>query len=136
MVTIEEKIKNIFPFDNILLLKLDILPAKKIILTIGKKKGATLDDCEKISKVVRPIIGDEYYLQVQSTGIGWKIDVNSKTSDIFIGEKVKITFVKDGKTKTEEGILKSIDAEKVTIKTLKNEITILKENIKKLKTTF
>ena len=134
MITLEDKIKNIFPVDNILLLKIDLLPSKKVVLTIGKKDGITLDDCEKISKIIHPIIGDDYYLQVQSSGIGWNIDINSDSSFIFLDQTVKITYSKDGKTKTEKGILKSIEENCIIIETKNKKIKIDKNNIIKLKT--
>lgn len=138
MNILEEKIKKIFPFDDIFLLKFELLPLKKIILTIGKKNGITINDCEKISKIVHSIIGNEYYLQVQSSGIGWNIDINSDTAIIFLNEKVKLSYLDNSinKIKNIKGKLVSIQNQNIEIEKNGNKLYIPKKNIKKIKTTL
>ncbi len=84
--------------------------------------GVTLEDCEKISQLVSPmldvenIIQGRYFLEVSSPGINRRI---RKKADFerFIGSKVKIHVsppVEGHKSIT--GVIESVEAEEVLVK--------------------
>ncbi len=84
--------------------------------------GMTLDDCEKISQLVSPMLDAEniiqgrYFLEVSSPGINRRI---RKKADFerFVGSKVKIHVsppVEGHKSIT--GIIESVEADEVLVK--------------------
>lgn len=87
-----------------------------------REGGITLDDCEKVSQLVSPmldvenIIAGRYFLEVSSPGINRRI---RKRADFerFVGSKVKIHVsppVEGHKSIT--GIIESVEADEVLIK--------------------
>jgi len=89
---IKDKILEIFPVEDLELLKVDLTGKDNIIITIAKKTGRIqLSDCEKASKKISEIFSDEYFIQVQSPGIGWNIHLPDEVP-YFIDEIVKISY--------------------------------------------
>ena len=106
-----------------------------LIFYIDKDEGVTIDDCEKVTKVIDPILDEldptdnkPYILSVSSPGI----DRPLKTERDFkrnMGKEIEITLFSklDGK-KLFKGELKSFSESEVTIFDGKNDIT-LKRNL-------
>ncbi len=93
-----------------------------LLLTIDCEKGVTIDDCEKVTKLIDPILDElnptddkPYILSVSSPGLDRPI----KTERDFLrnqGKEVELTLFKklDGKKKF-AGILKSFSNEMVEL---------------------
>ena len=103
---------------------------------VTKTGGVSLDDCEKLSRILSPIfdveppVSGEYFLEVSSPGLERKL---SKTEHFSksIGELVKITTSE--KDKICGKILKFED-ENLFLATTDGEICIKFSDIKKAKT--
>lgn len=103
---------------------------------ITKNGGVTLDDCEKFSRLLSPIldvtppVGGDYMLEVSSPGL----ERNLKKEEHFIssiGEKIRVTL--NSKEKFEGEIL-SFEDEILTIKTDNGNLEIKFSDIKKART--
>lgn len=88
---------------------------------IDKAGGVTIEDCEKVSRAVSDImdkedfIEDAYILEVSSPGLGRTLKKDKHLAK-SIGEEVEIkTYKPIEKQKEFSGILKSFDAESITI---------------------
>lgn len=101
-----------------------------LTLFIDKEGGVDLDDCERVSNAVDPILDEvdpieqAYYLSVSSIGIDRPLK-KDKDFQRNIGKKLDIRLYAplDGK-KEYSGELISFDAESFTVKTDKGEKTI------------
>ena len=93
-----------------------------LIFYIDSPKGITIDDCEKVHRTIDPILDEinptndaHYILSVSSLGLDRPI----KTDRDFtrnIEKEIEITlFAKQEGKKIFKGVLKSFDAETVTI---------------------
>ena len=88
---------------------------------IDKPDGVTIDDCEKVSRALSDEldksdpIRDAYILEVSSPGLGRKLK-KDRHFEKSIGEKVEVKLFEaaDG-SKEYTGILKSYDAESITV---------------------
>lgn len=161
---LSQKFLEIFPVNGIHLISLNVTARKLVLLTIMKKGGILLDDCQYISSLVNQYIPDDYDLQVQSPGIGYEIKIeNFGFLDLFIDSPIKV-FYKDNNSNIKEidGILTFVDkvisikkfdkdkrktfkkAKQKSMnkiveengKELENIISIPKDSIIKIKTTF
>ncbi|WP_025803082.1 ribosome maturation factor RimP [Campylobacter corcagiensis] len=103
---------------------------------ITKNGGVTLDDCEKFSRLLSPIldvtppVNGDYTLEVSSPGL----ERNLKKEEHFIssiGEKIIVTL--NSKEKFEGEIL-SFEDEILTIKTQSENLKIKFSDIKKART--
>jgi ribosome maturation factor RimP len=101
---------------------------------IQKEGGVSLEDCEKINRLISPILdvneptSEKYFLEVSSPGIERPL----KTKEHFessIGELVKITTTSGEKI---EGKLQAVEDNKINVK---NKIINL-DNVKKARTYF
>ena len=111
----------------------------ELMLIIDKPGGVDLDDCEKVSRAVEPILDEAdpieqaYYLTVSSIGIDRPLTL-SKDFDRNIGNllDIKLYSVPKDKTLSDKknfvGRLLSHDDESFTIETDKGRFTILKKN--------
>lgn len=100
-----------------------------MIIYIDKEGGIGLDDCEKISRLIDPVIDeldpitDSYYLCVSSPGL----DRPLKTTNDFkrsIGKTVDINLYKAlDKKKTFTGMLKSYNDDSFTVEDGGKELT-------------
>ncbi len=92
-----------------------------------RQKPIDLDDCEKVSRLVSPIldeadpIEENYYLEVSSAGLERELS-RPEHFAVFIGSAVraKLYTALDGK-KTVEGILLSYDEEGIGLQTENGE---------------
>lgn len=103
---------------------------------ITKNGGVTLDDCEKFSRLLSPIldvtppVSGDYTLEVSSPGL----ERNLKKEEHFIssiGEKVRVTL--NSKEKFEGEIL-GFEDEILTLKTQSENLKIKFSDIKKART--
>lgn len=107
-----------------------------LIFTIDSDNGITIDDCEKVSKVIDPILDklnptedQPYILSVSSPGI----DRPLKTERDFkrnLEKEIELTLFKkiDGK-KTFVGILKTYDDNEITIDENNKLVTLKRKDI-------
>ncbi len=103
--------------------------SKELIIYINKPSGITLDDCEKISRLVEPAIDakdpikDGYYLCVSSPGLDRALK-KPKDFKRSIGKSVDVKLYKarDGQKKF-SGRLIGYDDKSFTISDDKNEIS-------------
>ncbi|MDD4689225.1 MAG: ribosome maturation factor RimP [Eubacteriales bacterium] len=83
---------------------------------IDKESGVNIDDCEKISKQISPILDEEdyidenYFLEVSSPGIERELFCEEHLT-AAIGEKVRISLFK-GKA---DGVIVAFDDETITL---------------------
>nr|MBP3725134.1 ribosome maturation factor RimP [Campylobacter sp.] len=103
---------------------------------VTKQGGVSLDDCEKLSRLLSPIfdveppMSGEYFLEVSSPGLERKLSKKEHFSK-SIGELVKITT--EQKDKIYGKIIKFED-ENLFLATEDGEICIKFDDIKKAKT--
>ncbi len=102
-----------------------------LIFYIDNEKGITIEDCEKVTKIIDPILEEldptdnkPYILSVSSPGIDRPIK-NDRDFNRNLGKEIEITLFSklDGK-KNFKGNLKSFSNDDVTIESVKGEITI------------
>ena len=106
---------------------------------IDNEKGISLEDCEKVSNEINPlldeanIIADQYFLEVSSPGIE-RVLRKDKHLEKNIGKEVEVKlFKKDEKgNKSYTGILNDFSEEKVKIE----ETEISRKDIAQIKTIY
>jgi ribosome maturation factor RimP len=106
---------------------------------IDNEKGISLEDCEKVSNEINPlldeanIIAEQYFLEVSSPGIE-RVLRKDKHLEKNIGKEVEVKlFKKDEKgNKSYTGILNDFSEEKVKIE----ETEISREDIAQIKTIY
>ncbi|PSM51572.1 DUF150 domain-containing protein [Campylobacter blaseri] len=103
---------------------------------ITKKGGITLDDCEKVSRLLSPIfdveppVSGDYILEVSSPGLE-RVLTKPHHFEQSIGEFVKITINSNEKF---EGKILKFEDEILTIETEGKKLDIKFNDIKKAKT--
>lgn len=105
-----------------------------------RQKPIDLDDCEKVSRLVSPLldeadpIEENYYLEVSSAGLERELS-RPEHFKVFYGAavRVKLFAALDGK-KTLEGTLSSYGDEGLCLQTENGEIQIEKSKIAKVTT--
>jgi len=97
-------------------------------LYIDKPEGVKIDDCERVSKKIDPIlersdiIGGHYFLEVSSPGLDRPLK-KEKDFKRFIGRLIKVkTFSPIDNQKRFVGTLKDYKEEVVTIKTKEEKL--------------
>ena len=108
-------------------------------LYIDNEKGISLEDCEKVSNEINPlldeanIIAEQYFLEVSSPGIE-RVLRKDKHLEKNIGKEVEVKlFKKDEKgNKSYTGILNDFSEEKVKIE----ETEISRKDIAQIKTIY
>ncbi|MCI8587334.1 MAG: ribosome maturation factor RimP [Clostridia bacterium] len=106
---------------------------------IDNEKGISLEDCEKVSNEINPlldeanIIAEQYFLEVSSPGIE-RVLRKDKHLEKNIGKEVEVKlFKKDEKgNKSYTGILNDFSEEKVKIE----ETEISRKDIAQIKTIY
>ncbi len=125
------QIESIVKQKGMILYDIELLRENKELLlrvSIFKKEGVSLDDCETISKIISPMLDveldsiDSYNLEVSSPGIE-RILKKPQHFLCSIGQKVEVKL--NDKT-TIKGILEKYDLDSIEIK----EIVKSKKNIK------
>ena len=110
--------------------------------TIDSDDGITIDDCEKVHRVIDPMLDDldpidhAYHLEVSSPGIERDI----RTDEHFaacIGEEIEIRFFAPvNGQKSCKGTLISYENGIITIRNAGAEIQIPRDKASKIKTVF
>ncbi len=113
---IEQIAKKVCTQQNVALYSVETKRAAKgliIVIYITKISGVTIDECKIVSYNISSILEEEdfiserYFLEVSSPGL--ERDLKLKKHYVSaIGEKVKITFSYNAKSKTEIGTLKEV----------------------------
>ena len=91
-----------------------------IIIFITKIIGVTIDECKKISKSIAEVLEEEdfidgrYFLEVSSPGLERELKLKKHYLSA-IGEKVKITYEKNGKNCAKIGILNEVLPDSITM---------------------
>ncbi len=105
---------------------------------IDKEGGVTIDDCEAVSRALSDaldrdeFIDDAYYLEVSSPGLGRQLK-KDKHFEKSIGEEVELkTYKPIDKVKEFEGVLKSFDAETVTLDINGKDVSFNRKDIAKI----
>jgi len=101
-----------------------------IKLFIDKDCGVTISDCTKLSRLindrffVEDVFPGEYRLEVSSPGLKSRVLKSEKDFKKQINRKLRIQY--RGKTKEEnaEGVLESVSAKELVLKTNKSTVTL------------
>ena len=112
-------------------------------VTLDSDDGIDIDDCEKVSRAINPIIDeadpieDFYYLEVSSPGLE-RVLRKSEHFEASIGSEVEIRlFAPDeNKKKSYVGILSAYDEETLTIEVDQAAQKIPMSKISKVQTVF
>ena len=112
-------------------------------VTLDSDDGIDIDDCEKVSRAINPIIDeadpieDFYYLEVSSPGLE-RVLRKSEHFEASIGSEVEIRlFAPDeNKKKSYVGILSAYDEETLTIEVDQASQKIPMSKIPKVQTVF
>lgn len=108
---------------------------------ITKQGGVSLDECEKVSRLLSPIfdveppISGDYSLEVSSPGLERKLEKPSQFRQ-SIGELVKISALINGENQKLKGKLTLVDEDGIEITTENGQIGIKFSDIKKARTYF
>lgn len=109
---------------------------------IDKEGGVTIDDCEAVSRDlsdaldVDDFIGDAYYLEVSSPGLGRTLKKDSHFEK-SLGEEVELkTYRPIDKQKEFIGILKAFDKESITLEIDSCDTSFLRKDVACVKLTI
>lgn len=102
-------------------------------IIIDKDGGVGIEDCEKMSRTIDPMIDEldptdhQYYLIVSSPGLGRALKSDEHLNR-YVGSKIAVRLIRpdENKERNHSGILTAYDAETVTIdgtKTFKRKET-------------
>lgn len=105
-------------------------------LYIDKPGGVFIEDCEKMSRAVDPLIDKldptehEYYLEVSSPGLARQLRTD-KHLDAYIGQDVKVRLYRPDENKKKElfGILAAYNADTVSLMTEGEQREIARKEI-------
>ena len=111
-------------------------------ITIDSPEGIGIEDCEKVSRAIDPAIDeadpieDSYRLEVSSPGVE-RILTRPEHFETCLGEKVEVRLYAplDGR-KQLTGILKSADADKITVEEDGGETAIPRDAVANVSTVF
>ncbi|MBC8415696.1 MAG: ribosome maturation factor RimP, partial [Candidatus Cloacimonetes bacterium] len=141
---IEQIAKEICTQQNVALYDVELKRAAKgliIVIYITKVSGVTIDVCKIVSNKISNILEEEdfiderYFLEVSSPGL--ERDLKLKKHYVSaIGEKVKITFSYNEKSKTEIGTLLEVLPDSIKMEFDGQNCEIRFSQIKKARTYF
>ena len=111
-------------------------------ITIDSDAGIGIEDCEKVSRAIDPILEDAnpiegfYYLEVSSPGVERELRTDEHIS-LSIGEKVEVKLFapKDG-VKAVVGTLLSFDGATIGIDADGVQYSFAKSDVSKIKTVY
>ena len=95
-----------------------------LTLYIDKEGGVTIDDCERVSRAVDPLLDEadpieqSYYLEVGSPGLGRKL-TRPEHYAALLGQKIAVKLIRPDESGRREfsGVLKSREGAVVTVET-------------------
>ena len=109
---------------------------------INKEGGIDLNDCEKVSNEINPILDEKdpikemYFLEVSSTGVERILRKDKHLKD-NIGEKIEIKLFKPiNKKKEIIGILEQINEKAIIVISDNEEQEILRQDIAQIKKAY
>ena len=109
---------------------------------IDKPEGVNILDCENVSRALSEaldkadFIPDAYILEVSSPGLGRTLK-KDKHLEKSLGEEVEIRLYKPvDKCREFTGVLKSYDADSITIDTAEKEMTFARKEIALIRLAF
>ena len=149
MASIEERVESLIikPIESLGYELYDVQYAKEgkdyfLRVFIDKEEGIDLEDCEKVSNEINPLLDDAdyikemYFLEVSSPGIE-RVIRKEKHFTKAQGKEVEIKLFKPiEKQKEFVGILKDWDEEIINLQVEENEIQIERKNISLMKLKF
>ena len=149
MASIEEKVENLIlsEVEKLGYELYDVQYTKEgkdyyLRIFIDKENGIDLNDCEKVSEIVNPIldsadyIKEMYFLEVSSPGIE-RVLRKDKHLEQSIGKEIEIKLFKPmEKQKELTGVLNKYDEENIYIQLLEEEIQIERKNISLMKLKY
>ncbi len=111
-----------------------------LIFTIDKEEGVTIDDCEKVNKVIDPIIDElnptddkPFTLVVSSPGLDRPLKTDRDLKRNLDSEVTLTLFSKLDGQKIFEGVLKSFDEKTVTLQIKDEEKVFERDKIANIK---
>lgn len=151
MASIEEKVESLVKnkVEELGYKLYDVQYAKEgkeyfLRIFIDKEEGVDLNDCEKVSDTINPIldeadyIKEQYFLEVSSPGIERVLRKDEHLED-SIGKEIEVKLFKPLEGKKEfVGILKKYNEENITIDVTESneEINIDRKNISIMKLKY
>lgn len=149
MASIEEKVEKLIlnPIKNLGYKLYDVQYAKEgkdyfLRVFIDKETGIDLNDCEKVSNEINPLLDKEdyikemYFLEVSSPGIE-RIIRKEKHLNMALEKEIEIKLFKPLEKKKEYiGKLKKWDEENIYLQTENKEIIIERKNISLMKLVY
>ena len=105
-------------------------------LTIDSPNGIGIQDCEKVSRAIDPILDtmpsltDAYSFEVSSPGLGRKIRTDAQY-EAYWGKEILVHLIRADETgeRDFEGILKSFDMDSISLETEKGIVTLQRSGI-------
>jgi len=112
-------------------------------ITLDSDDGIDIDDCEKVSRAINPIIDeadpieDFYYLEVSSPGLE-RVLRKPEHFEASLGSEIEIRlFAPDeNKKKSYTGTLSAYDEESITVDLAQESLKIPMSKISKVQTVF
>ena len=149
MASIEEKVENLIlsEVEKLGYELYDVQYTKEgkdyyLRIFIDKENGIDLNDCEKVSEIINPIldsadyIKEMYFLEVSSPGIE-RVLRKDKHLEQSIGKEIDIKLFKPiEKQKELTGVLNKYDENNIYIQLPKEEIQIERKNISLMKLKY
>ena len=146
---IEEKVEKIIqnPVENLGYSLYDVYYVKEgkdyfLRVIIDKPTGISLEDCEKVSNEINPILDEEniikeqYFLEVSSPGIE-RVLRKEKQLQEAIGENIEVSLFQNLEgEKIFSGMLQEVTTEYVVLQIEGKDKKIDRKNIAQIKTTF
>ena len=149
MANIEEKVENLIKkkIEDLGYQLYDVQYVKEgkdyfLRVIIDKPTGISLEDCEKVSNEINPILDEEniikeqYFLEVSSPGIE-RVLRKEKQLQEAIGENVEVSLFQNLEgEKIFSGMLQEVTTEYVVLQIEGKDKKIDRKNIAQIKTTF
>lgn len=149
MASIEEKVENLIQ-NNVKQLGYELYDVQYVKegkeyflrIFIDKPEGIDLNDCEKVSNEINPIIDkadyikEAYFLEVSSPGVE-RVLRKEKHLQQNVGKEIEIKLFKPIENeKTQNGILKQYNEDTITIEVNNEEKIIDRKNIALMKLKY
>lgn len=149
MASIEERVENLIKknVEDLGYELYDVQYAKEgkdyfLRVFIDKQEGIDLEDCEKVSNEVNPLLDEAdyikemYFLEVSSPGVE-RIIRKEKHFETALGKEVEVKLFKPiEKQKEFVGVLQNWDENTVCLQINENEIQIERKNISLMKLKY
>ena len=141
---VEELAGQVCAENDVALYDVELKTARKgliVLIYILKIDGVSIENCRRVSRTLGHLLEEEdlfpgrYYLEVSSPGLERSLKLK-KHYVSAINEKIKISYLIDGKVKTDVGFLKEVGESSILLDVDENRIEISFNEIKKARTYF